>query len=234
MTLSLILILVSLDANAGRRSLRIDFANWLDAEPLGSAACPGSNPHSESVSWRGFLFSGGFAGNFLVDTYCQAANDYDPISDPDPSEYLSADSIPGDEAGLAEKVGNNNDPDPLQRVTALRYTFLDADRFPDLPGDPEPRGFQWAFYFFPGDVTLVALYGDLEPGTLGFEPLIEAGTTTLWDGIAFGSDGEYFCFEGTRFRGIWDGEPAGTAPLDGCILDLPEEIFIDGFEAVIE
>lgn len=219
------------DAMAGRRSLRIDFAAWSDAQNV--ALCSGE--FSESTLTRGaFGFRNDqFPDPHLANVYCQDIPGWDPVIEPGEDEYLNSEVIPADEAGLAAKIGENKGAEP---ITAERYTFLDGDEF-----EIDTSGYQWAFYSFPNGVTLVALYGEVPVEADGYSPLIyydPDSENLVWKAITDGFDGEYFCFEDResepgvfelgQFIGLWDGEIAGTEPADGCIRS--NTVFIDGFE----
>lgn len=209
--LAISLFAVAIDAEAGRRSLRIEFEDfgWSQALPLGSVDCPGSAAGSPSVFWRGIQFSGGSSfATYNVDEYCQHGIEYD-ADNPD-APYLNESLIfDADDDGIKQKIGSNNDSDPINNVTARVYSFMDRDRFED-----GVQGFQWEFFFFPGDQTLVRLNGSLPiPGGADFDPFIDDGSL-IWEGSSY--DGEFWCFNGSSFVGTWDGAPAGASPLAGC------------------
>ena len=91
---------------------------------------------------------------------------------------------------------------------------------------------QWAFYFFPGGQTIVALYSQLEIEELGFVPKIQQGFgdyLNSWFGTEANPDG-YFYFQGAEYMGPWDGTwpvaDGGPQPADSC----PDLILQDGFE----
>jgi hypothetical protein len=224
--LTALLIAIASDALAARRPIRIEFFAWSDGFALGSSECPETTGNIGSVTYRGFEFSGDQGQTYLVDAYCQTPFPY--VDGAGTDEYLNEQLLLDEgEPGLAAKVGVNED----NAVTARRYTFLDQPRFTEEP--PFPTGFQWAFYFFPGDFTIVALYG-LEGVTLNSEDhfIYDFSEDSLpWDGERDGFDGEYFCFQGNEFKGIWNGSNAGSSPLAGCTLPpKPEFIMQDGFE----
>lgn len=88
--LAISLFAVAIDAEAGRRSLRIEFEDfgWSRALPLGSGDCPGSAQGSPGVFWRGIQFSGGSGfATHNVDEYCQLGIEYD-ADNPD-TPYLN-------------------------------------------------------------------------------------------------------------------------------------------------
>ena len=207
----LLLFLASTDAQAGRRSLRVDFGAWTeDGFAIGSADCPGTTVSSSGVSWQGFRFEADpFVPDeqYLVDSYCQTVAQYeDGLED---FEYLNSEIFFDDEAGLAAKVGTNTGLFPVE---AIRYTFLDGDRF-----ESETRGYQFAFYFFPNGITLATVYGDWTSST-AVDVTIHDGGQFIWNGPY---DGEYFCFRddedgGMEFFGTWDGSLSGSDAAAGC------------------
>ena len=200
----------ALDADAARRGIRIDgFGSW-DEFAIGSPGCPGTTPGETTLVWNSFMFSGRDDDAHLFDTYCQ---------EPAPGTLNSGDFSYPDETGLVELIGAN----PDDAITALRYSFLDRPRF-DFK---EPAtGFQWTFYFFPTGVTLVGLYG-LDEVWLDHRSYISDGWTMIWDGTGNNYDGEYFCFDGDRFVGTWDGNLQGS---DAACLNVLQRVFRDGFE----
>ena len=207
----LLLFLALTDAQAGRRSLRVDFGAWTeDGFAIGSADCPGTTVSSSGVSWEGFRFEADpFVPDeqYLVDSYCQTVAQYeDGLQD---FEYLNSEIFFDDETGLANKVGTNTGLFPVE---AIRYTFLDGDRF-----EFETQGYQFAFYFFPNGITLATVYGDWISST-AVDVTIHDGGQFIWNGPY---DGEYFCFRddadgGMEFFGVWDGSPSGSEPAAGC------------------
>jgi len=201
-------IVLSTNAEAARRSLRVDIGAWSEDYVIGSENCPATAELESDVSWEGFRFAGDPLREdrffYLVDSYCQTSLRYQPgMTD---SEYLNAAIFFGDEAGLAAKVGTNTG----NNVRAIRYAFLDADR--SEGGD----GYQYAFYFFGNDVTLVTVYGNWVSSSY-VEVLMSGRDQLHWNGPY---DGEYFCFgsgkAGIQFFGVWDGSPAGTGAAAGC------------------
>lgn len=217
----MLLALGTSSAEAGRRSLRIEFQAWSEGFALGSAECPGSSIVSDNVSWNGFNFIGSSYLIWTVDTYCQTAATYQESLGTD--EYLNSAIFGPDEAGLAGKIGANQ-TEPF--ITARRYTFLDGPRF-----DEGTQGFQWAFYFFPNGITLVTIYGEVPIDYAKFDPYITDGVDFIWDSLESGYNGEYFCFDGTTFIGFWDGAVTNGSPQAGCALPPPpEEVFNSGFE----
>lgn len=227
---ALILLLLATDALAARRGLRIDFNAWGPAYgPVGNVDCPHGG--EGLASWVVMAIAPGYfylfwsaAGqaNFpVVDSYCQYATPYSPGLEE--FDYLNSSTIPPDEPGLAQLIGDNK----CGGVTAIRYTFLNASRF-----TPGVQGIQWAFYIFPGGQTIVALYSQLEIDELGFNPKIQEGFgdyLNVWIGTEANPDG-YFYFQGSDFIGPWSGElPLGDGdPIaaESC----PELIFQDDFE----
>jgi hypothetical protein len=224
-----IVLLATTSVDAARRSLRIDFGAWGDSQPLGSEQCQGTFEQGPDVIWRGVQFSGSRNAWFNQDSYCQSANQYDKFDYPNPSDHLSSAVFGTDEAGLAEKIGSNNSENLARRVYATRFTFLDEDRFST---EDQPEGYQWAFYFFPDDVTLVTLYGETPVGTSGFTPAIYNRYGTIWDSADQGYDGEYFCFEGNLYIGTWDGTLTESGAPSRCEMLLGELISDSGFETL--
>jgi len=228
---TLLLLLITTDALAARRGVRIDFGAWGQAlRPVGfdSPYCPNSAGglatwvNMQMAAGKSYSFWTNSGPNFpVVDSYCQYATPYSP--DLNPSEYLNGTTIPLDEPGLAQLIGDNK----CGGVTAVRYTFLNADPF-----TPGVKGAQWAFYFFPGGQTIAALYTQLVIDELGFSPQIIqlwGAYPSVWQGTASNPDG-YFYFQGADFIGPWDGSfppgEGGPVAADSC----PELIFQDGFE----
>ena len=126
-------------------------------------------------------------------------------------------------------MGENKD----QFAKALRYSF-----FPD--------GFQWVFFTFSNGVTLVRFRGIEEDTGSGFPQLVPLddrtsivnGNTVYFRGDLWTDyNGEFFCFEGSEFRGVWDEQAfldrVGTRddqndPLQDCSLEnLPEGLPLD-------
>ena len=222
--LALVFLAAAFDAEAARRGLRIDFGDWTDGFTLGTVDCPGSSPGSPAVFWNGVEFnSGSTQGTYTVDEYCQQALEFDP-DEPNNGHFNENSLFFDDDEGLADKVGPNDDPNPLNNVTANRYTFLDDDSFVD----PPPMGYQWEYFFFPGNITLVRLNGEVPIGAGNdFLPYIDDGFEIIWEGAISGYDGEYWCFDNGLFVGTWDGEPAGSAPLAGCGFEMEcHELFL--------
>lgn len=187
-------LLSSTVAEASRRAIRVDgFGNW-DLHDIPSPECPGTAAASTLVLWNGYVFSGRDTPAHLTDTYCQI---------PVPDSLTEASFFYPDETGLASLIGDNG----ANLVTAIRYAFLDRDRF-DV--DQPATGFQWTFYRFEAgdtDTTIVGLYG-LGSVTLGSSSYIAFGPTRLWDASIDGYDGQYFCFANDRYIGVWDGSLA--------------------------
>jgi len=232
--IAIVMLVAALDAHAARRSLRVAFGeDWGDALPLGPPDCPGAAGIVADVLRLGMQFSGDQGSTFVVDTYCQVAA---PFVEGETGEfsYLNEVVIPPDEAGLAAKIGSNTN----NAVTAIRYTFLDCDRFNciDIEGR-EPDGFQWAFYFFPGNITIVALYGlQGVPLSTNHHFIYDFSLgVDHWNGERDGFDGEYFCFDSNEFIGVWDGNPVSGGPAAGCVIPEPpkrEIINCGGFEDI--
>jgi len=198
--------LVVADADAGRRAVRVDSGGWTQ-HALGAEACPGSIHTSTLVQYAGLTFSGRNHPAFLAETYCQTSN---------PGEFDQFTFFQGDEPVLAAFVGDNDGDE----VTAIRYVYLDGPPFED------PDGFQWAFYFFPDELTVVGLYG-LVTHVFDDTSYITDGWVDYWNGATDGYDGEYFCVHHGIWIGSWDGtlEDTGSA----CLAAL-QRVFGDGFE----
>jgi len=213
----------ALDAQAGRRSIRIDLGAWLQPVSIppyvgeSTGTCSGAGvygspnpPQYGWVSWNGYFFKTYSNQSLLLDQfYCQHARAYSPVFDP--SEYLNESIFPPDEDGLAYMIGDNLD----NSVSAVRYSFLDNSTSP-------PSGRQWTFYFFPNDLTVVALYGVPDDGSLSpGEGIYKLGSEWIWWEETDGFTGQYFCFQGDSYIGDCVGPPPPP----------PEEIFISGFES---
>ncbi len=213
--LALTLLALSFDAEAGRRSLRIEFEQfgWSAAQELGLPDCPGSSESGTIVYWDVFNFTRGTlaGGNVNVEDYCQDSIPYDS-DNPDDPYFRSTYSFNGaDDAGIAQKVGENSNNAWSARV----YSYMDRDRF-----DEDVQGFQWEFYFR-GSVTLVRLNGNVSGS-----PEVARGSdgTIIWDSSAF-YDGQFFCFDDGEYIGIWDGSSSGSSALAGCEMPPPAECF---------
>jgi len=204
------------DAMAARRSLRIDFNAWSAAHDITDPDfCPRYFAGSALIRGTLVFQNNQFPDPYLANAYCQDIPNWNSFDDPPTDEYLNSEIFSPDEAGLAAKIGENRDPDP---VTAERYTFLDGDEF-----DENTSGNQWAFYAFPNGVVLVALYGEAPIQAEGYSPFIYRSPDSddvIWEATTNGFDGQYFCFEFGEFIGFWDGELAGTDPAAGCTLDF--------------
>jgi hypothetical protein len=223
------LFIVIPQAEAGRRSIRIDFGAWHAAiafEPFvapDNPDCPGAgvsgSPFFEPlyqtgyVSWNSLYFqTATFDGLPLDQFYCQHSRPYQPFLDV--SEYLNSTSFSPAENDLAYWIGTNTD----NAVSAIRYSYLGME-------NNEWIGRQWAFYFFPNDLTVVALYGVPDDGsTYPYESIsdftLPPEDYLLWESERDGFDGQYFCFQGREYIG--DCVPPAPPP--------PEMIFLDSFE----
>ena len=172
------------DAQAQRRPIRVDLgAQWQDA-PFTSKACDGADLDSTVVLWNEHVFVGLDDPSLLEGAYCSVSR----------GARFSGQSLPADEADLAGLIGPNEDG----AITVRRFTFLD---------DPEryaaTRGFQWMFVSFPGNFTIVGLYG-LQRVRLDEATFVSERMNVLWNSAGDEFDGEYFCFEGRRFVGTWN------------------------------
>lgn len=188
---------------SGRRDLKFDFEqiSWIDS----ACATAGVEllPEDLTVTWAGISFKGLECG-LLVDAYCE--------------ETISGDfneqSFGDDELGLAALVGANTNG----AIFGARWSVLSVDRF-----DAQTIGYgghQWAFYFFPGDITIVALYGLINQTggniRLTSGSFIRDATNTYWQGSTDGFAGEYFCFRSGQYTGTWDGNFVGSDPSIAC------------------
>lgn len=159
------------DASAGRRSLRIDFQAWSEEIPI--EQCNGYSPGTSTVLEEGVqFFSGRSLSDFIPYSYCQTANLYeDGLTT---AQYLNREIFEDDEYDLASRIGSNTS----NSVTAFKYTYLNQAN----------EGFQWTFYYFPDNVTLVGFYSSFDSQS----PFIRTDPVTdLWNETY---NGEYFCF----------------------------------------
>jgi len=190
----LLALLFAQAADASRRPVRVDgFGSWNEFD-IPSPSCPGTQANSTLVQWSGYVFSGRNDAVHLFDTYCQV---------PAPGTLNTDNYNPSGEEGLMALIGAN----PSDRVTAIRFSMLDRDRF---NFDDPPSGFQWMFFRFEAgdtDTMIIALYG-LEDVVLGSNTYIALGHDRLFDAARDGYDGEYFCFANDIYLGTWDGSLA--------------------------
>lgn len=227
------LLLVVTTAEAGRRGVRIDFGAWGSSIAIApwvgsSDDCPGAgvfgegDPNSPPINHRGYIIwnnlyfqTATFFDPPLSQFYCQFSNPYSQLNS-DPAFYLNEQSFPAEEQDLAHFIG----PNTINAVTALRYSFLGF-------GSGGSFGRQWAFYFFPDELTVVALYGVPDDGsTYSTESIIDLQLPSaddewlLWNSQRDGFGGQYFCFQGREYIG--DCVPPAPPP--------PEILFLDSFE----
>jgi hypothetical protein len=176
------------DAEAARRSLRIDFNAWSEAEAIES--CRGYTGGA-ALFLEGVTFFGGTSlSDFTPFSYCQTAIHYEEGLTT--SKYLNSEIFEADESALAAEIGTNTSND----VTARKYTYLNE----------LGNGFQWAFYDFPSNITLVSFYASSDSQS----PYIRSfDGSILWDETY---NGEYFCFVGGEFTGLWDE----STSVEGC------------------
>jgi hypothetical protein len=173
-----------------RRGVRVDFLAWADETPIDS--CPGFAFSYYVLNLENVRFHTsrtlGINESWIDFSYCQ---DSIPWSEGlDVFEYLNREVFFEDESVLANEIGSNDSVNEAENVTARKYSFLNEFGF----------GYQWTFYDFPDNLTLVGYYdSDLDQS-----PRIESadGSVTLWDSDY---DGEYFCFESGVFTGVSDG-----------------------------
>jgi hypothetical protein len=173
---------------ARSRGVRVDFGEeWSSAQPIGSAACPGTTSGSTIVAWNSYYLVGSEDTKYLADAYCQTTQ---------AGEFNGSGISSEDSPYLSRLVGLNSD----DRVTAIRYTFLDRSRF-----DEAKQGFQWVVYSFPGAKLIGFNSSD------GF-PLTAATRITQYspEGDAYWSadqypNGEYYCLLGSGSSGSFSG-----------------------------
>ena len=212
-----------------RRALRIEFAgDWGDQLTLPGTECPGTssqnvsifNPVKESMGLNldtvSFEVSGAYTTSsgatsrieqdYLQNAYCQDG------------PFLEAFSFPDDEdPALRNLVGDND----TQDVKGLRYTFTPSDSL----FDEGVLGFQWVFYTFPNDITLVrfrGLNGDGESISQTTVQVKQSGAVLFEDFSLFTPyNGEFLCFENQTYLGLWDEQTFNFQdPLPGC--KIPE------------
>ena len=144
--------------------------------------------------------------------YCQLGTPY--TDGADTFDYFNGTTFyeEGDDA-MAALVGSNEN----NGVSAVLYTF-----WPQATFDPDGAGFQWAIYSFPNDIRLIRFRGitganQKQVFSIGygfFDTII--GNSDFGDD---GYDGEYMCFRGFNFIGIWNEEDFGEQdPEFGCVL----------------
>ncbi|MEZ5463638.1 MAG: hypothetical protein R3F22_00120 [Lysobacteraceae bacterium] len=216
------LLMAAFNAEAKRRATRVDAGSWSTESAFGSVDCPGSFPASGNVAaalrleWGPFRFHGSGDTAYTAETYCQttvpglfSGADFEFLDPPEPA--------------LQTLVGANTD----DAVTGIRYTWATSD---GLFGGPS---FQWTFFFFPDGITIVALYGMLDPNEFPPVPVvldastaIKQGTSDLWNAAGDSFDGEYFCFVGNEYAGLWNGELSDSG--SACL--AAGTIFAGGFE----
>jgi hypothetical protein len=202
-----VLLLIAGAADASRRGVRVDgFGSW-DVYDAPHPICFGWSAGSTLLLGPGYVFSGREDAVHLTDSYCQR---------PTPGTLTQSGFSYPDETALAAMIG----PNTTNRVTATRYSMLDALRF---SGDA--TGFQWTFYYFVQGGTIVGLYG-LEDASLDNRTYISYDGTRLFDAARDGFTGQYFCIEGLRYMGTWDGEAGSASP---CQL-IGHRVFRGDFE----
>jgi hypothetical protein len=191
----LLLLLASVsDAIGQRRPIRVDgFGSgaWIVHETP-TPICFGWSDGSTLLLGPGYVFSGRDDPAHLTDTYCQK---------PAPGRLTQTEFFYADETALAAMIG----PNVGDRITATRYALLDAQR------NDDPTGFQWIFYYFTQGGTIVGLYG-LEQTVLDGSTYISYNGTRLFDAARDGFTGQYFCIEGLRWMGTWDGQADSVSP----------------------
>ena len=227
--LALILCLFAMcEAEAGRRGLRIDFGAWyppvaiVPYQGVATEGCPGASvngsPYNPPLHHHGaiginplYFQTATFYDLVLTEFYCQHSRPYQAFADP--GTYLNETTLPSDEQGLAGMIGANTN----NAVTASRYSFLGQNANGYF-------GRQWAFYFFPEGLMVVALYGVPDDGSTGpYESILDLSEPVdwlLWDSDRDGYTGQYWCFQDLEYIG--DCVPPEPEP--------PEMLHLDGFE----
>jgi hypothetical protein len=207
LALILLSVLTPGTADANRRGVRVDgFGTW-DVYDDPNPACFGWSNGSTLLLGPGLVFSGRDDAVHLTDTYCQV---------PTPGTLNESSFFYADETALAAMFGDN----PGDRVTARRYSMLDAERF-----SGEATGFQWTYYYFAQGGTIVGLYG-LEDTVLDNRSYISQNGVRVWDAARDGFDGQYFCFEGVKYVGTWNGAVDANS---SCVL-IGFRVFRGNFE----
>ena len=211
------------DAFAQRRGVRVDLNAWTPASAIPvdtgvpqppASACPGAGvsrlPGTTLrygwVNWNGNYYFQTALLDGLGGFVCQRGKPYQ--AGLGPGDYFNQVSLVPDERGLASMVGPNTN----NAVTAIRYSFVDS--FPDVS-----FGRQWTFYFFPGGLVVVGLYG--VPDDFSYSPYESILDLQSFYSV-FNAErdyfyGQYFCFQGGSYIG-------------DCVPVPDETILFDGFE----
>jgi len=226
LALTLALSFAVTSAEAGRRGIRIDFGAWGAAQNIdlwtnesncpfysGVSGSPGNYLYAfvyrNSVVFQAATF---YEPNSYTEGYCQFSRPYQSGLSTD--EYLNKAAFPPEEWDLAYMIGSNTN----NAVTAVRFSFLGQD-------SNGLFGRQWAFYFFPNNLMVVALYGVPDDGsTYPFESIFDqVAFEYIWESVRDGFDGQYFCFQDEEYIG--DCVPPAPPPPPP-----PEIVFRDNFE----
>lgn len=173
--LAILLLLPASTSEAGNRGIRVDFGDWSPAQPIGSGACPGTTAGSQMVNWNGYLLMGSVDPKYLVDAYCQTTL----------AAEFDANSFNGEDSPyISRLVGLNSD----NRVTGIRYTFLDSDRF-----SQNKQGYQWVIYLFPS-VRLIGFNNSegFELTSATYISHVVDDSYRYWNG-ADNANGDYLC-----------------------------------------
>jgi hypothetical protein len=221
--LGIVLLFSATGADAGRRSIRIDFGAWGVAQTIDLWTNESTCPWDSGVSGDpgNYLYAFVYRNSVVFQTaqfyepdsftegYCQLSRPYQAGLATD--EYLNKAAFPPEERDLAHMIGANTN----NAVSAVRFSFL-ADTSSGLIGR------QWAFYFFPDNLMVVGLYGVPDDGsTYPAEGIYDQiASEWVWRSTVDGFDGQYFCFQDGEYIG--DCVPPAPPP--------PEEIFMNSFE----
>lgn len=226
----LALLLSSFTADA-RRALRVEgeFSNtWELAQACvgTSSELPGPIRSDTGVNLSGTVFVGRSDITTAIER-CEVAVQFRNEGEDyfNSSDFELEDDFDGDDpnllsnAAIRKLVGENKD----QFSKAIRYSFLND-------------GFQWLFFTFSNGATLVRFRG-IETSS-GLIPLddrtsIVNGSTVYFRGDLWADyNGEFFCFDGPEFRGVWNEQAfldrdasrsTSLDPLQDCSLNnLPE------------
>ena len=214
-----------------RRALRIEFAgDWSeDQSDSPGADCPGVSNQNVSVvgpvrptmgldlNTVSFEVSGAYTTSsgatarieqdYLLNAYCQDG--------PQLSNLSFADD---EDPAMQEIVGENANRD----VKGLRYTFTPSDSI----FDEGALGFQWVFYTFPNNITLVRFRGLTGEGENISQTTIQVkqGGSVLFEDFSLLTtyNGEFLCFQNQTYLGVWDEQTFEFQnPLLGC--QIPQE-----------
>jgi len=240
--LLLVIVLFTLSSAVdARRSLRIEgIGVWpeISTEECFDATTPEQNivdpKHLPSgLDLPGVVLSTQIDSNgsfFGISCYISIQYDAEAAAQPGGFSYFNADDaqfndeylVHGDggffskfTTGIKALIGANIDN--AAKGVRIEYVSFD-EQFVET-------GFEWQLFTLPNNITLVRLRG---PAIQSFTalPLTNATSIKVDGEIVFSGDmwpnyfGEFFCFEGNQFRGVWDEVTfIGKNPLPGCSLD---------------